>query len=104
MKTLIAAATLALISAPAFAQVTDVEAHFASDFTANEARVYTDGVDGNVTDLALELHAALYEEDETNNRGLSVEADDIRISTRGVANEVAADIFAQIKAESRDDE
>ncbi|MEO1580154.1 MAG: hypothetical protein AAFS05_15935, partial [Pseudomonadota bacterium] len=63
MKTLIAAATLALISAPAFAQVSDVQAHFASDFTSNEARVYTDGVDGNVTDLALELHAGLYEED-----------------------------------------
>ncbi|MEL6801508.1 MAG: hypothetical protein AAFO80_16670, partial [Pseudomonadota bacterium] len=82
----------------------DVQAHFASDFTSNEARVYTDGVDGNVTDLALELHAALYEEDESNNRGLSVEADDIRISTRGVVNSVASDVFAQIKAESRDGE
>ncbi|MEL6645918.1 MAG: hypothetical protein AAFQ79_18450, partial [Pseudomonadota bacterium] len=63
-----------------------------------------DGVPGNVTDAALEIHAGLYEEDESNNRGLSVEGDDLRFSTRGVVNDVAAEIFAEIKAESRDDE
>ncbi|MEL6643935.1 MAG: hypothetical protein AAFQ79_08375 [Pseudomonadota bacterium] len=103
MKTLIAAATLALISAPAFAQITDVEAHFASDFTGNEAKIY-DGVPGGLTETALELHAALYAEDDSNNGGLEFQADDLRFSTRGVVNSVAADIFAQIEAESRDND
>ena len=69
MKTLIAAAAATLaISAPAFAQITDVEAHFASEFTSNDAKIY-DGVPGNVTDRAVELHAGIYAEDDTNNRG-----------------------------------
>ena len=104
MKTLIAAAAAAVaLTAPAFAQVTDVEAHFASEFTSNDAKIY-DGVPGNVTDRAVELHAGIYAEDETNNRGFSLEADDVRFSTRGVVNDVAADIFAQLAEEDRDND
>ncbi len=99
MKTLIlsAAATLAL-SGAALAQVSDAEAHFAKDFVGNEAKIY-DGVDGGVTETALELHAALYAEDEDNNGGLDMTPSDLRISTRGVVNETAAEIFARIDAE-----
>ena len=104
MKTLIlsAAATLAL-SGAALAQVTDVEAHFAKDLTGNEAKIY-DGVDGGVTDTALELHAALYAEDEDNNRGLDVTPSSLRVSTKGVANDTATQIFARIAEESRDND
>ncbi|MBT8454743.1 MAG: hypothetical protein HKO95_04030 [Rhodobacteraceae bacterium] len=104
MKTLIIAAAAALsLTAPAFAQVTDVEAHFAQDFTSNDAKIY-DGVDGGTNDLALDLHAGLYEEDESNNRGLSVTGDSIRVSTKGVANDVAASIFARLAEEDRDND
>ena len=104
MKTLIAAAAAAVaLTAPAFAQITDVEAHFASEFTSNDAKIY-DGVPGNVTDRALELHAQIFAEDESNNRSLVPAADDLRFSTRGVVNDVAADLLAQIKAESLEDE
>ncbi|NNK65398.1 MAG: hypothetical protein HKO95_01535, partial [Rhodobacteraceae bacterium] len=50
------------------------------------------------------LHAGLYEEDESNNRGLSVTGDSIRVSTKGVANDVAASIFARLAEEDRDND
>ena len=78
MKTLIlsAAATLAL-SGAALAQVTDAQAHFAQDFTGNEALIY-DGVPGDVSPSSL------------------------RVSTKGgIVNDVAAGIFAQIADENR---
>lgn len=104
MKTLILASAAALaLTAPAFAaQVSlgDVEAHFASDFVSNEAKIY-DAVEGGTTEAALEIHAGLFAEDESNNGGVDFSASDFRVSTKGVANSVAADIFAQLADESR---
>ncbi|MEM1065396.1 MAG: hypothetical protein AAGJ74_09095, partial [Pseudomonadota bacterium] len=87
-------------TAPAFAQVTDVQAHFASDFTSNDAKIY-DGVGAPANATALEIHASLYEQDEDNNRGLDVSGETLSVSTRGVANERAAQIFADLAEENR---
>ncbi|MEM1065621.1 MAG: hypothetical protein AAF771_14350 [Pseudomonadota bacterium] len=101
MKTLIAAAAAALaLTAPAYATVTDAQAHFASDFTSNDAKIY-DGVASPATDTALAIHASLYDQDESNNGGLSLSTETIRMSSKGVANETAAKIFSDLAAENR---
>ena len=99
MKTLILSAiAAATLATPTLAA--DVDAFFAGDRSGNELKQLVGNTSAG-TEVAGEIFADLFDADDSANRGLDLQANDVRMSTKGAVNSTADAIFDSIAAENR---
>lgn len=85
------------LAVPAFAETPDfVRHHFAADKTGYEARV----IEGSAThsQRAVDVLSSLAAENDGNERGLNISANQVTVSTKGGINARAQEIFARMLA------